>query len=229
MPGGTGEPIGGGPAGTMPAPAGGEGSRRVLHAWAGFLLFFAGAVSGLRLVVHQTAVSGYEGSSVLLQTSYLLCDPVGFLQIKWNIVNNSTAFIMQTIRNNKSSNSHQEPANKSFVASNQYHHRVTVFPDNASLLIEKLQPMDQGLYQVTVKDSHNSASATVYVTVLSDHEQPEARHCTCPGNSSGEGYVMTPEVLLTMRAISFLISLLSVLCLHLVMKQKATKEEARRL
>ncbi|XP_069488492.1 HEPACAM family member 2-like [Ambystoma mexicanum] len=214
----------------MTRPTGPLGARLLLHVAVCWLLVFTGPVMGLQIVVPQDVVAGKEGHPVILQTSYRLSQPSTFLQIRWSHLSSSSKVItIHTIRNVSASNGSYALDEKPFIPLAEYRDRVTLFPRNGSLVIQKMLPSDQGLYEFFLKDSRSNAAAIINVTLFRESEQHATKLCACSGNSSSDGYPMTPEILVTMRVVSVLISTLFLLALHLTMKRQTPRKERRSL
>ncbi|XP_064884224.1 uncharacterized protein LOC102085005 isoform X7 [Columba livia] len=130
--------------------------------------FSAGGTLGVLVEIHQDAVNGTVGQSVLLPVSYRFygapCFPVA---ISWSFINSLDKLATCTVQNcslgaggapsSCSANCFPEPTN---------HSRAELFPENGSLLLRDLQLSDSGVYRVTFGPSPQTRNI-----LLTLHEQ----------------------------------------------------------
>ncbi|XP_043534034.1 uncharacterized protein LOC122541378 isoform X3 [Chiloscyllium plagiosum] len=117
-------------------------------------------LAAVTLRVSQDSVNGTVGESVLLAVSYTVSDPGGYLRIRWT----RAGIRMVDYRcisdrdNSLSGRCHYLPV------PGDYKHRVVLFPENASLLLQHLHFNDSGIYELSV--SHSEGTETAKITLM---------------------------------------------------------------
>ncbi|XP_025057965.1 uncharacterized protein LOC102371555 isoform X2 [Alligator sinensis] len=126
--------------------------------------------------LHQDAINGTIGESVLLPVSYRLQIPFDNpLPFSWNFINIPHILVTCTLTN-CSLNTKGIPTSCSgkYFVHPTYQSRVTVFLENASLLLQSLQLNDSGVYSVIFMGGKQSRNITLTVSVPHlDNRSPE--------------------------------------------------------
>ncbi|CAM5165730.1 unnamed protein product [Natator depressus] len=168
------------------------------------ILLFLGFSHALLIDIPQDSVNGTVGHSVLLPVSYRLQEPFPFpLPIQWHFSNFPNPLTVYTVTN-CSVSAEGIPihcSGNNFIHS-EYQGRTVFFPENASLLLQKLQLSDSGVYRVTFKVPQQTRHITLTVS------EPHFNH----GNAD-DGNEMNPPLvillgLLITGGLSFLLLLL---------------------
>ncbi|EMP31992.1 hypothetical protein UY3_10916, partial [Chelonia mydas] len=135
----------------------------------------------LLIDIPQDSVNGTVGHSVLLPVSYRLQEPFPFpLSIQWHFSNFPNPLTVYTVTN-CSVSAEGIPihcSGNNFIHS-EYQGRTVFFPENASLLLQKLQFSDSGVYRVTFKVTQQTRNITLTVS------EPHFNH----GNADDGMYV----------------------------------------
>ncbi|CAH2299144.1 transmembrane and immunoglobulin domain-containing 1-like [Pelobates cultripes] len=186
-----------------------------------------GSVCALSISASQLSIDEYEGSSVVLSTSYSLTNPKDVLRIKWELDGTSpTTLGVCTKKENSTSH----------FPSSGYERRMRVVPENGSLIINRLQKKDSGKYRVTIYDASQSDSVTITVTVLESDFQdfnttmtPQTSFvCFCPSNITNISKSSLAWIFLGTRLSSVFILLAFVFCsFYFRQKIKTSKTRGR--
>ncbi|XP_078073524.1 uncharacterized protein LOC144496832 isoform X2 [Mustelus asterias] len=107
----------------------------------------------------QNQVTGMENRSVLLPASYDT-QYQRYIKVSWSFQAFETPFLIWSLQNVSGNCSRQ------FFSWRSYRHRVTFFPENASLLLQDLRLNDTGTYCVKIKGDLGSALGLVKLKVL---------------------------------------------------------------
>ncbi|XP_021147338.2 uncharacterized protein LOC102085005 isoform X2 [Columba livia] len=183
--------------------------------------FSAGGTLGVLVEIHQDAVNGTVGQSVLLPVSYRFygapCFPVA---ISWSFINSLDKLATCTVQNcslgaggapsSCSANCFPEPTN---------HSRAELFPENGSLLLRDLQLSDSGVYRVTFGPSPQTRNI-----LLTLHEQ------LVTPQHPGEDTVEQDYIRYCIIGICSLISILLLLLLfYCIWRRGAAEKQKRRV
>ncbi|GCC17117.1 hypothetical protein chiPu_0020483 [Chiloscyllium punctatum] len=117
-------------------------------------------LAAVTLRVSQDSVNGTVGESVLLAASYTVSDPGGYLRIRWTRAGIRAVDYrcISDRENSLSGRCHYLPV------PGDYKHRVVLFPENASLLLQHLHHNDSGIYELSV--SHSEGTETAKITLM---------------------------------------------------------------
>ncbi|XP_053305206.1 uncharacterized protein LOC128467567 [Spea bombifrons] len=186
------------------------------------LLLIAGSADSLAVSANRSHVTGYEKTSITLSVSYNISEPTAFLQIRWLFHKPPPKILaMCTITSGQIQH----------YTAEGYEQRVRIVPETGSLVINRLQKSDSGLYQLLI---HDRSSINITVEVLGFYnwseatdEPPKSSPCIC--SSAGLDLSTSAWIFLGSRLSSVIIAL-SVLCgLHLFHKKPKPYERRRRV
>lgn len=135
------------------------------------MIYWSTSIAGFSqpvcIELHQDAINGTIGESVLLPVSYRLQIPFhNPLPFSWNFINIPHILVTCTLTN-CSLNTKGIPTSCSgkYFVHPTYQSRVTVFLENASLLLQSLQLNDSGVYSVIFMGGKQSRNITLTVSV----------------------------------------------------------------
>ncbi|XP_077334519.1 uncharacterized protein LOC143975827 [Lithobates pipiens] len=189
-----------------------------------FLNSAVGADDNFTISLAQKDVAGYENGSILLSVSYHMVTRVSWFQIRWFrlIQTAENPLLICTIRDDG-------PGQKTITLfpTDGYEKRMKVFPENGSLIIQRLKMEDSGMYRVSMMDNNQTKSFDINVTVNYDqtHGLENAftmdkapsleRQFNCSCNNRGVDVPTSAWIILSSRLSSVLITILVFLALHI--------------
>ncbi|XP_060707022.1 uncharacterized protein LOC132832853 isoform X1 [Hemiscyllium ocellatum] len=123
-------------------------------------------LAAVTLRVSQDSVNGTVGESVLLAASYTVSDPDGYLRIRW-----TRAGIRMVDYRCISDRDHSLSERCHYLpVPGDYKHRVVLFPENASLLLQRLHFNDSGIYELSISHSQGTEIAKITLVVQNTTE-----------------------------------------------------------
>ncbi|KAE8628695.1 hypothetical protein XENTR_v10000178 [Xenopus tropicalis] len=202
------------------------------------LFILSGSYEAFNISASRSHVRGTQNSSLLLSISYNILPETSWIQIKWDLLDPKTELVRCTIRGPNSSSEEENLSIKTFPPGG-FEGRMHIIPENGSLVIHRLAQSDSGIYQVTLRDSKSSASATINVTVEdakkaitsvwehvpatpnnteTEMKTQTAPYCFCTSNSSSVSLPTSAGIVLGSRIFTMLITLTIFFCLGMETK-----------
>ncbi|XP_075036173.1 uncharacterized protein LOC142097798 isoform X2 [Mixophyes fleayi] len=142
------------------------------------LLTLTGSVGALTIFAVQSQVTGLENGSTMLDVSYQTNKEIQWLQIRWELVSQPIPVQLAICTIQAQDSSNQKSIR--MYPPKGFEKRMSIIPDNGSLIIQHLKMNDSGTYRVSVLDSNLTVSTSINLTV-SDIINVTANYVTCEG------------------------------------------------
>ncbi|OCT99091.1 hepatocyte cell adhesion molecule [Xenopus laevis] len=191
------------------------------------LFIITGSCEALNISASQPHVRGTRNNSLLLSTTYNFPPETNWIQIKWELLEPKTELVRCSIHKPNSASEEESLRIKTFPPEG-FEGRMQIIPENGSLVIRHLTQSDNGVYQVTLRDSKIVVSTTINVTVedpvkstssVLEHapvipnntetrmENQMAPYCFCTSNSSSISMPTSAGIVLGSRIFTILFTL----------------------